>query len=191
MFTQPKTFLTPEEYLTIERKAERKSEYWNGQMFAVAGASGAHTDIQSNLVFRLRLQLQGGKCRVRASDMRVQTPLDLYTYPDVVVICGEPQYADGQFDTLLNPLLIVEILSPSTEGYDRGMKFEQYRGIESLREYLVLASDRIYAELHAKGADGKWTLSDWKSPEDVVTLESCDCRIKVADLYENVEFRAL
>lgn len=188
MSTQPKNFLTPQEYLAIERKAQYKSEYWNGKMYAMAGASGEHTDIQCNIVFRLRLQLQGGSCRIRSSDMRVQTRSNLYTYPDVVVVCGKPEYADKAVDTLLNPLVIIEILAPSTESYDRGMKFEQYRGIETLRAYLMVSSDRMHVELFSKRDDGQWSFDEWNVSEEIVKIEACKCGLKIGEIYENVEF---
>ncbi len=188
MSTQPKTFLTPEQYLAIERAAETKSEYWKGEMFAMSGARLAHNVINVNLTLQLGLQLSSSPCQNLANDMRVRTFSKLYAYPDAVVVCGEPQFADGELDTLLNPGVIVEILSPSTERYDRGHKFEQYRTMESLREYLILASDRIHAELFVKQPNGQWTLSEWSTPDDVVRLETCDCVLKLVDLYEKIEF---
>jgi Uma2 family endonuclease len=188
MSTQPKTLLTPEEYLAIEREAECKSDYWNGEMFAMAGAQEAHNAIGINISGLLWMQLRSRSCKNYANDMRVRTASSLYTYPDGVVVCGERRFLDERHDTLLNPNLIVEVLSPSTERYDRGLKFEQYRRIESLREYLMLASDRIHAELFTKRPSGEWALSEWSAPEDVVPLESCDCRLKLADVYEKVEF---
>src|SRR5208283_3813720 len=127
MSTQSKTFLTPEQYLEIERKAEFKSEYYQGEMFAMSGARFAHIGIVANAVASLHQQLRGGPCRPLSNDMRVRvTPTGLYTYPDVVIVCGEPQFLDSTFDTLLNPSVIIEVLSESTEVYDRTRKFEQY-----------------------------------------------------------------
>jgi Uma2 family endonuclease len=188
--TQPKTYLTPEEYLAIEREAEFRSEYWNGKMFAISGAREPHNDICVNITAEFRQQLRSRPCKNYSNDMRVRTSSNLYTYPDCVVVCGERRFLDERRDTLLNPNLLVEVLSPSTERYDRGSRFEQYRGIESLREYLMLASDRIHAELFTKQPNGPWTLSEWRDPEDVVPLESCGCRLKLADIYEKVEFLA-
>ena len=160
MSTQPKTFLTPEQYLDIERKAEYKSEYYRGEMFAMAGASLAHNTLVANLIGEFHGKLRAGPCRVLPSDMRVRvTSTGLYTYPDVVVVCGEPRVLDNQMDTLLNPSVLVEVLSPSTEDYDRGRKFEQYQSIESLREYLMLASDRVHADLYTRQPDGRWLLA--------------------------------
>jgi Uma2 family endonuclease len=154
--TQPKTFLTPEQYLEIERKAEYKSEYFRGEMFAMAGASRAHNLLVAHLLRDLGQQLRGKPCEIYPSDMRVRvSSTGLYTYPDVVAVCGEPKLLDNQLDTLLNPHLIVEVLSPSTEAYDRGRKFEHYQSIESLGEYLMITCDRIHADLHTRRPDGR------------------------------------
>jgi Uma2 family endonuclease len=159
-------------------------------MFCTAGAAEAHNSINVNVIGNLHQQLRSRSCQVLASLMRVRTPSNLFTYPDTLVIGAEHVFLDEQEDTLLNPNLIVEVLSASTELYDRGLKFEQYRKIESLRQYLMLASDRIHAELFTKQPNGHWTLSEWRDPEDVIPLESCDCRLKLADVYEKVEFLA-
>src|SRR4051812_40698878 len=138
MSTQPKPHLTPEQYLEIERAAEYKSEYFDGEMFAMSGAREAHNVVAMNIGAELREQLRQKPCRVYPSDMRVRvSSTGLYTYPDVVAVCDKPQFADEVTDTLLNPVLVVEVLSPSTEAYDRGRKFDHYKTIESLREYLL------------------------------------------------------
>jgi Uma2 family endonuclease len=189
--TQPGTFLTPEQYLEIERAAERKSEYYNGEMFAMAGAKEAHNLLVANLVADLHQQLRSRPCRVYPSDMRVRvSATGLYTYPDVIAVCGDRRFLDGQKDTLLNPGLLVEVLSPSTEAYDRGRKFEQYKSIESLREYLLVASDRMHADLYARQADGRWLLTSADSPEDSLTLESVGAQLNLADLYEKADLSA-
>jgi Uma2 family endonuclease len=188
MSSQPKTFLTPEQYLEIERSAEYKSEYYQGEMFAMAGALEAHSFIAANIVAEFREQLRKRPCGIYPSDIRVHTATGLYTYPDVVVVCGERKYIDRHPDTLLNPTVIVEVLSPTTEAYDRGRKFEHYRTIESLREYLLVSSDRIHADLFTRQADGSWNLTSANGPEDAIKLQSIDCRLNLADLYEKVEF---
>jgi Uma2 family endonuclease len=186
--TQPKTFLTPEQYLEIERQAERKSEYYNGEMFAMAGAKEAHSLLVTSLVARLHEQLRWRPCRVYPSDMRVRVkPNGLYTYPDVIAVRGEPRFLDAQRDTLLNPALLVEVLSPSTEAYDCGRKFEQYRAIESLRDYLLVASDRLHVDLYTRQADGRWLVTSADSMEDSLTLESVGAQLTLADLYEKVD----
>jgi Uma2 family endonuclease len=186
--TQPKTFLTPEQYLEIDRKAEFRSEYFNGEMFAMAGAKEAHNLVVANLVAGLHRQFRSRPCRVYPSDMRVRVPATgLQTYPDVIALCGEPRFLDEQRDTLLNPGLIVEVLSPSTEAYDRGRKFEQFQAIESLREYLLVATDRVHADLYTRQADSRWMLTSADKLDDSLTLESVDARLLLADLYEKVE----
>ena len=188
MSTLSKTFLTAEEYLEIERKAEYKSEYYQGEMFAMAGASFTHNLLAGNILFGLRRGLGSRPCSVLPSDMRVRvSPRGLYTYPDVVVVCGEPQFPDKQNDTLLNPTLLVEVLSPSTEAYDLGRKFDHYKSIESLGQYLLVATDRIHADLFTRQADGSWLLTSASRMEDSLDLQSVGCRLTLADLYEKVE----
>ncbi|MGO9258134.1 MAG: Uma2 family endonuclease [Bryobacteraceae bacterium] len=188
MSTLPKTLLTPEEYLAIERKAERKSEFFQGEMFLMAGAQEAHNLIVAHTISSLDQQLRSRPCRVYPSDMRVCVDrVKMYAYPDVIVVCGDRKFLDAKPDTLLNPTLIVEVLSPSTEGYDRGLKFQHYRSIESLRQYLLISSDRVHADLFTRPAEGPWTLAEANGPEDVLELQSIGCVLKLADLYDKVE----
>jgi Uma2 family endonuclease len=185
--TQAKTFLTPEQYLEIERKAEYKSQYYRGEMFAMARASRAHNLLVAHLLRDIGQQLRGKPCEVYPSDMRVRvSATGLYTYPDVVAVCAEPKLLDKHLDTLLNPHLIVEVLSPSTEGYDRGRKFEHYQTIESLKEYLLLASDRVHADLYTGQPDG-WLLTSATRLEDSLDLQSVGCSLSLAGLYERVD----
>jgi Uma2 family endonuclease len=186
--TQPKTFLTPEQYLEIERKAEYKSQYYRGEMFAMAGASRAHNLLVAHLLRDIGQQLRGKPCEVYPSDMRVRvSATGLYTYPDVVAVCDEPKLLDNQLDTLLNPHLIVEVLSPSTEAYDRGRKFEHYQTIESLREYLLLATERVRADLYTRQPDGRWLLTSATRLEESLDLQSVGCSLSLAGLYERVD----
>jgi Uma2 family endonuclease len=189
MSTQPKSYITPEQYLEIDRKAEFKSEYINGEMFAMSGGSLAHSRIATAVMLELGLQLRHGSCEVLNSDMRVVVNLEgLYVYPDVTVFCGEPRLLDGHNDALLNPTLIVEVLSPSTEAYDRGNKFEYYEEIESFREYVLVASESIGVEVRRLSPSGEWTLKIYRSLDDVVELQSIGCRLALKDIYEKVEF---
>jgi Uma2 family endonuclease len=189
--TQPKTFLTEEQYLEIERAAEFKSEYYQGEMFAMAGAKEAHNLVVANLMRELGQQLRRGPCRLYPSDMRVRVGTSgLYTYPDVVVVCGEPRFLDDQRDTLLNPNLVVEVLSPSTEAYDRGRKFQRYQTVESLTEYLLVSSDRVQVELYTRQAEGRWLLTSADRSEDALDLQSVGCRLVLSDVYEKVDLTA-
>jgi len=189
--SQPNSFLTPEQYLEIERKAEFKSEYLNGEMFAMAGAKRVHNVIVAHAIRELDQRLRSRPCEVYSNDMRVYMPsTGLYAYPDVVAVCGEPRFQDDQEDTLLNPGLIVEVLSPSTEAYDRGRKFQHYKSIESLREYLLIASDHINADLYTRQPDSRWLLTSADKLEDSLTLESVGAQLTLADLYEKVEWSA-
>jgi Uma2 family endonuclease len=187
--TQPKTFLTEEQYLEIERKAEYKSEYSAGEMFAMAGAKEGHNLLVTNLVREISEQVRNRPCRVYPSDMRVRIPATgLYTYPDVIAVCGEPKFRDEQRDTLLNPSLVVEVLSPLTEAYDRGRKFEHYRSVGSVTEYLLVSSDRIQVDLYTRQADGRFLLTSANDLEETLELQSVGCLLKLSALYEKVEF---
>jgi Uma2 family endonuclease len=189
MSTQAKPFLTPEQYLEIERKAEFKSEYYQGEMFAMGGARYAHNVVAGSLIRELGQQLRDVPCTVCSSDQRVLiSATGLYTYPDAVVVCGEPKFLDGEFDVLLNPVLLVEVLSPSTEAYDRGRKFEHYRAIESLQAYLMVAADRVQADLFTRQPDGAWLLTSANRLEDILALPSIACQLPLANLYEKVVF---
>ena len=188
MSTLPKTFITPEQYLEIERKAEFRSEYYNGEMFAMSGASWPHSLIVAHLTRELSQQLRQRPCSVVSQDLRVRVKATgLYTYPDVVVVCGEPQFSDDKPDTLLNPSVIIEVLSPTTEAYDRGRKFGHYRAIESLREYVLVSSDIVSAELFVRREDGQWTLTAADKMEDAIEIPSVQCRLALADIYEKVK----
>jgi len=191
MSLQPKTYLTPEEYLALERKAEYKSEYLAGEMFAMSGASPRHVLIVTNVVAELRGQLKQRPCTVYSSDLRVKvSPTGLYTYPDVVVVCDQPQFADEQRDTLLNPTLIVEVLSESTKDYDRGEKFEHYRTLPSLREYILIAQDKYHVEHFVRQPDNRWLLSETNLLEDTIHLSSIACDLALAEVYDKVEMPA-
>ncbi|HYH85077.1 MAG TPA: Uma2 family endonuclease [Pyrinomonadaceae bacterium] len=187
MSSQPTTYLTPEEYLAVERKSEYKSEYIYGEMVAMTGASRRHNLIAFNISIELGRQLKGRACEAYASDMRVRVPsTHLYTYPDVVVVYGEPLFEDEHVDTLLNPTLIIEVLSESTERYDRGKKFGFYRTIESLAEYLLVAQDEYRIEHYAKQSDGRWLLSDYRSADDTVEMTSIQCKLALREVYDKV-----
>ncbi|MYH83425.1 Uma2 family endonuclease [Candidatus Poribacteria bacterium] len=181
------TYLTPEEYLAFERKAATKHEYLNGQIVAMSGASFAHNFITVNIATHLNIQLMNGECRVATSDMRVKvTEIDSYFYPDVVVVCGEPVPEDNVFDTLLNPTVIVEVLSPSTETYDRGEKFEHYQQIDSLKDYILISQDKIHVEHYCRQGS-RWLQTEFQELSDVLSLRSIDCELRLQDVYRRVK----
>jgi Uma2 family endonuclease len=176
MSSVPKTKLTPEEYLSIERRAEYKSDFFKGEMFAMVGASRRHNLITLNTGGELREQLKGRSCETYASDIRVKVDATgLYTYPDVVVVCEEPQFEDNELDTLLNPTVLIEVLSQSTEAYDRGRKFAHYRNLDSLSDYLLIAQDKPHIEHYTRQPDNQWLLSETTDADGVIPIASIDC----------------
>jgi Uma2 family endonuclease len=187
MSQQIRPYISPEEYLTLERKAEYKSEYLHGEIFAMSGASREHNLITGNIAAELNQQLRGKPCEVYASDMRVKVKATgLYTYPDISVVCDEPSFEDGHVDTLLNPTLLVEVLSPSTERYDRIAKTSYYRTLDSLKEHLLVSQNEIRLEQYVKQADGTWLLIEHRSLENNVQLESIGCSLVLQDVYDKV-----
>jgi Uma2 family endonuclease len=186
---QPQVGLSPEEYLARERRAEIKSEYHDGEVFAVSGASRAHNLIVTNFVRELSLRLRDRGCEVYPSDMRVKVdPTGLYTYPDVIVVCGEPAFEDEHVDTLLNPTLLIEVLSESTEAYDRGKKFEHYRKIDTVQGVVLVAQDEARAERFTRQPDGQWLLGEASGLEAALHLASIDVTLPLADIYDKVSF---
>ena len=180
------TMLSPEEYIASERKATLKSEYINGEILAMSGASLAHTLITGDIETELNIQLRNHECKVITSDMRVKTGrTNAYFYPDVVVFCGDPQFEDNVFDTLLNPILVIEVLSPSTETYDRGEKFAHYQEITSLREYLLVSQDRVRVE-HHRLIKTQWVQKEFHGAAAVVPLVSIGCELRLQDIYRRV-----
>ena len=183
------TQLTPEEYLTWERKAITKSEYLSGKIVAMSGASFTHNIITTTVSTVLNNQLMERDCVVMTSDMRVKTKnSSSYFYPDVVVVCGKPRFEDDTFDTLLNPIVIVGVLSPSTETYDRVDKFAHYQQLESLQEYILVSQDTVRVE-HYIRQETQWESSEFRSLENVLSLISIECELALQDIYRRVEFR--
>ena len=184
------SYLTPEAYLILEREATTKSEYFNGQIYAMAGASREHNLVAGNIFGELRSQLRTRACETYINDMRVKVlPTERYTYPDVVVVCDEPRFEDAELDTLLNPTVLIEVLSPSTEAYDRGEKFAQYRQVESLSEYILVAQDRVRVE-HYLRQGTQWLLTEFSRPDDVLNIVSIGCALSLREIYAKVEFPA-
>jgi Uma2 family endonuclease len=189
MASTGRTRLTAQQYLEIERRAEYKSEFLNGELFAMSGASRAHNLIATNVTRELSGQLRGRPCETYASDMRVKVSVTgLYTYPDVVVVCGEAEFEDAHVDTLLNPTVIVEVVSPSTEAYDRGEKFAQFRELASLQGYILIAQDRPRIERFRRSEGKDWLFSAVDGLEETAHLTSIGCDLALADVYERVQF---
>jgi Uma2 family endonuclease len=187
MSTLSKSFLSPAEYLEIERKAEDKSEYYNGEMFAMSGVSRWHDWIAVQLTMLIAQHLRGKSCKTFTAEMRVlATPSGLYTYPDLSVTCERPEFADPHVDTVTNPTLLVEILSPSTEAYDLGKKAKLCRAIPSLQELLFIAQDAYEVELYRRQPDGTWSLIEAKGLESAITLTSIGYTLSLRELYEQV-----
>jgi Uma2 family endonuclease len=185
--SEPHRRLSPEEYLALERQSEGKHEYLGGEIFAMAGASREHNLIALNIASALLAQLRGRPCEVYQSEMRIRIDATgLYTYPDIVVVCGERRFDDGELDTLLNPTVIVEVLSPSTEAYDRGKKFAHYPTIESLAEVVLVSQERMEVERYSRLPAGGWVLQEANRLEDRLPLTAIGCEIALATVYERV-----
>jgi Uma2 family endonuclease len=182
------SLITPEQYLEVERKAEYKSEYYQGVVYAMAGGSMVHCLIAGNLVSELRQAVKKRSCFVYSSDLRLRTPAGLYTYPDIQVVCGDSLLADDQKDTLTNPSLVVEILSRSTEARDRGFKFSQYRMIESMQEYFLVSQQEPRVERYLRQPGDQWLLTESVGLDGSFRSESLACSIPLADVYDKVEF---
>jgi Uma2 family endonuclease len=181
------TRYTPEQYLAMERKADFKSEYDGGYIAAMAGASTRHNLIALNFASEIRFHLKGRPCTAFVSDMRLcVSRTGLYTYPDVMALCGERQYLDSEVDTLLNPAMIVEVLSETTESYDRGKKFGHYRQLASLQEYVLVAQDEVKVERYTRQGDD-WILSVFSKLDDTLRLTSIDCEIPLREIYDKVD----
>ena len=188
MSQQIKPYVTPAEYLEFERKSEYRSEYLHGEIFAMTGASRKHNLITLNIAGELNQQLKGKSCEVYASQMRVKVAASgLYTYPDVVIVCGEPQLEDDYLDTLLNPTVLCE-LSESTERYDRIAKSGYYRALDSLAEHLLVAQDEACVEQYVKQVDGQWAMTETRSIDGTIELHSIGCSLTLREIYDKVSF---
>ncbi len=184
MASLPEFYLSPEEYLAIERRAEFKSEYIDGIVYAMAGSSERHNLITGNIITELNIQLREAPCRVYPSDLKVRVPdSKRFFYPDVSVVCGETGFADEERDIILNPQLIVEVLSESTAAFDRGKKFQSYQQIESLQEYLLVAQDEYLAEHFLRQDSGHWLYTKVSGLEESIVLPTIHCQLRLIDIY--------
>jgi Uma2 family endonuclease len=189
MLQTAKRSYTPEEYLAMEETAEYKSEYYRGEVFAMAGGSFNHNLIANNVTTALNNALGDKPCRVIGSDTRLLVERNgLYAYPDVMVICGRPEFVPGRNDTVTNPIVIVEVLSPSTREYDRVKKFALYKALDSLREYVLVDSEQAHATRLARRDEGQWMIELYDDPSSVLPFESIGVEIPLARFYTKVEF---
>lgn len=189
MVAQPIATMTEEEYLAFERASDTKHEYLDGRVYAMAGASLKHGRIIKNTSGRLFTRLLGGPCEAITNDLRVRiSATGLNTYPDIVVLCGEPQLTDDYLDTLLNPTVLIEVLSPSTAYNDRGMKWYHYQHIESLQEFVMIAQDAPRIEHYVRQEDGRWIFAAVIGLESVIEFSSLGCKLTLAEIYANVTF---
>jgi Uma2 family endonuclease len=184
---KPKLF-TSAEFLEFERQSEVKHELIDGELFEMAGANKRHNQISSNVMRLLGNQILERQCNIYSSDMRVKiTSTGNYTYPDVVAVCGDEQFEDSTEDTLLNPQLIIEVLSKSTEAYDRGAKFEYYQTIEGFREYVLITQEPFRVEQYVRKNENEWTYFEFRKPESIIKLNSIDCEVSLQDIYHKIQ----
>jgi Uma2 family endonuclease len=191
MASLSKTLISPQEYLERERRAEYKSEYLNGEVYAMSGAREPHVLIATNLCTELNLGLRDKPCRVYNSDLRVRvnpTGAYMYCYPDLAVTCEKPQFEDGHLDTLLNPLFLVEILSDSTEMRDRRVKAPLYRKLQSLQEFLLISQWEPHVERYTRQFNREWHMAEADGLDGSITLASLQLTLKLSEIYRQVEF---
>jgi Uma2 family endonuclease len=188
----PKKYMSEAEYLEMERAALTKSEYYKGDVFAMAGATKEHNAIVASILGELYSFLKGSNCKIYPSDLRVYNAANsLYTYPDIIIVCGKEEYLDDSFDSLLNPTVLFEVLSPATEDYDRGTKFKLYRTIASLQNYVLVSSTEFAAEVYTRKEDENWLFTSAKDREAQLYLSAINYRLKLLDVYAQVgELRA-
>lgn len=182
-------YISPEEYLAMERESEEKHEYYKGKVFAMSSASVRHNDIFHNLYGHLVIFLKGKNCKPYGSDLRIHIPSNsLYAYPDISIICGKPETTDLFADNVTNPSVIIEILSKTTMDYDRGTKFGLCRSIKTLNEYILIDSTSILVELYSRQKDNSWVLSEYKKLTDSFNISTINLTLFLNDVYEDVSF---
>ena len=182
-------YISPEEYLETERAALEKHEYYQDEIFAMSGASLKHNKIFSNLFRDIAFKIKGKGCRPYGSNLRIHIPKNtLFTYPDISIICGEPDLTDDKFDTATNPSVIIELLSKSTRNYDKGEKFTLYRDIDSLQEYILVDTEKVYVEKHIRNADNNWQLTEYKTLDSSFIITTFSLSFLLKDIYEDLSF---
>lgn len=187
MSAVPKPIYNADQYLALEQGAEYRSQFYFGEIFAMAGASRRHNVVAANVLANIHPQLKGRSYEVYQNDMRVKVHPDFYTYPDIVIVCGEPEIERKNGENLLNPTVLIEVLSPSTEKFDRGDKFRFYRLMPSLREYVLVSQDRVNIEHYFRQEDNSWLFTALNEEGDVLELPSVSCLVNVRDIYDKVD----
>jgi Uma2 family endonuclease len=188
--SNPVTKLTEEQYLAIDRAAEFRSEFIDGEIVAMSGASLVHNRLQGNIYAEVRAALRDSNCEAFNSDLRIRVSARVYTYADVSVVCGKPVLSDERQDILLNPVVIFEVLSPSTEKYDRGVKFQHYRTIDSLKDYVLVDQEQVRIEHYSRETDNTWTLHDHEKLDDELKIASIGVSLPLNRIYDRVELPA-
>ncbi|MGC2238761.1 MAG: Uma2 family endonuclease [Pyrinomonadaceae bacterium] len=188
MSALPKPVYSADEYLALEENAEYRSQFYNGEIFAMAGASRKHNAISMNTSSNLHFQLRSRDCEIYQNDMRVKVTETLYTYPDIVIVCGKPEIEKKRGENLLNPSVLIEVLSPSTEKFDRGEKAQFYRSMPSLREYVLISQDKSYVEHFIRQENGGWLLKEYSEMSETLRLPNIDCEIALSEVYAKVDF---
>jgi Uma2 family endonuclease len=180
--------LTEQEYFALDSAAEIRNEFYDGAIYAMAGSSPTHSLITANLASELRQALKQRPCRVYVTDLRVRANRATYTYPDIAVVCGDSRFAAEQKDTLINPTVLIEVLSPSTESHDRGLKFIRYRQLESLQEYALVSQSERRVEIFRRQPSGSWLLSEFTALDSAASFDGLECKIPLAEIYHQVVF---
>ncbi len=189
MLKTDKKICTPEEYFALEEYADCKSEYFHGEIFAMAGGTANHNRITLNFANLLNTAFKGKSCEAFAIDVRIQIDKEKhYTYPDVVAVCGQIEFAEMRKDTIVNPILIAEVLSDATKDYDRGSKFTAYRNIKTLRDYVLIAQETVHIEYFSKENDGTWRLREYFDPQGILSVASLELSIPIREIYDRVVF---
>jgi Uma2 family endonuclease len=182
--------VTLQEFLNMERNSTEKHEYFKGDIFAIGGASISHNIISVNCLTEIKNALKGKKCRPYGSDLRIHIPKNtLYTYPDISIICGEIETIDDKFDTATNPSVIIEILPPSKKNYDKGQKFDLYRDIDTLKEYILIDSEKYMVEKFHRNDDNSWFLTEYKNIESNFFIDTIGVEMELSSIYSDVQFQ--
>lgn len=186
------TVFTPEDYLIFERESVSRHEYLDGEVYAMAGESLSHSRVCINLGGEVRAKLKGKPCEALSPNMKVRTSnASLFSYPDLTIVCGEPQFHDVKKDVLTNPRVVFEVLSPSTAEYDRTTKFQRYRmGNETLTDYVLISQDKCFVEHFRKSENGDWLYQSYAALEDDLRIESIECEVSLREIYDRVELTA-